>query len=364
MPASQRAGRPLASEPAHRAGSGNVLPPRPSLHSTAVAGILGLSATALVVRAWARRAERANPPRGRFVAIDGVRLHYVARGRGEPLVVFHGNGCLAEEVILSGFVALAAERFRVIVFDRPGYGHSTRPRRRVWTPAAQADLLIGALERIGVTRSLVLGHSWGALVAIAAALRHPDAVRGLILEGGYYYPCPRADAVLFSGLALPVLGDALRHTAAPILARLLWPAMLRRLFSPAGIAPSFARFPTSMALRPSQLRASADESGLMIPGAMILRRHYAELGMPVAIIAGAGDRMVDPAAQSGRLHGEIRQSSLRLVEHCGHMVHHTAPRPVMAALDEVARSARLSRTSEASFRSNPRESVDFAASQR
>ena len=296
-------------------------------------------ATGLIVRARAKQAEDAHPPLGRFVEADGVRLHYIECGAGEPLVIFHGNGSMAEEFILSGFVTLAAQHFRVIVFDRPGYGYSERPHSKVWTPAAQADLLIGALAQIGVDRVIALGHSWGASVAIAAALRHPDAVRGLVLESGYYYPSPRADLALFSIAALPLIGDVLRYTAYPLTARLLWPIMRRNLFSPAAVAPSFERFPSSMAMRPSQLHASAAESALMVPNAAVLQRHYRKLRMPIAIIAGIGDRMVDVDGQSRRLHGEVLQSSLHLVEECGHMVHYTAPHRVLAGLEEVRRAA-------------------------
>lgn len=316
-----------------------------ALRSPAGLGTVAAAAlvTGLIVHARARQAEAADPPRGRFVEVDGVRLHYVEYGAGEPLVIFHGNGSMSEEFVLSGLVTLAAERFRVIVFDRPGYGYSQRPHGKVWTPAAQADLLIGALAQISVSRVITLGHSWGALVAIAAALRNPEAARGLVLESGYYYPTPRADLALFSMAAMPLIGDALRYTVYPLAARLLWPIMVRNLFSPAAVTPSFARFPLSMAMRPSQLYASAAESALLVPEAAALRKHYRELRMPVAIIAGIGDRMVDVNGQSRRLHAEVLQSSLHLVEECGHMVHHTAPERVLAALEEVCRAARESR---------------------
>ena len=266
---------------------------------------------------------RTTPPRR-----DAPQLGFEALDQG---------GCVAE--IQPQALSLTAALVQAFVFDRPGYGYSERPRSTIWTPWSQADLLTNALVQIGVNRAIILGHSWGASVGIAAALRSPAAVRGLILESGYYYPSLRADVALFSGLAIPGIGDVLRYTLSPIAARLLWPVMRRKLFSPAGVAPSFARFPSSMAMRPSQLRASAEESALMVPDAMVLQRRYGELRMPVAIVAGTGDKMVDVDAQSRRLHGEIRQSSLHLVENCGHMVHHTAPRRVMAALEEVARAA-------------------------
>ena len=77
-------------------------------------------------------------------SFDGVRLHYIDRGQGEPVVLLHGNGTMAQDFDLSGVLEIAAGRYRVIAFDRPGYGHSARPRDRIWTPDAQAKLLITA----------------------------------------------------------------------------------------------------------------------------------------------------------------------------------------------------------------------------
>ncbi|MHB2206575.1 alpha/beta fold hydrolase [Methylobacterium sp. CM6257] len=125
------------------------LPARPYLAASLIVG--ASAATALTVRARARAAEVAAPPIGRFVEVDGVRLHYVECGRGEPLVLLHGNGMMIQDFLSSGFLALAAKHYRVIMSDRPGYGYSYRPRTTIWTPVAQADLLHAALARIGVT---------------------------------------------------------------------------------------------------------------------------------------------------------------------------------------------------------------------
>ncbi|WP_082470236.1 MULTISPECIES: alpha/beta hydrolase [unclassified Methylobacterium] len=299
-------------------------------------GAAALGLTAVVVSARARQAERDNPPTGRIIDVDGLQVHYAEVGDGEPLVLLHGNGSMLQDFMSSGFVQAAAKRYRVIAFDRPGYGYTERPRSTIWTPSAQADLLRTALQQIGVSHSLVLGHSWGASVAIALALDHPDMVRGLILESGYYYGSVRADVVLMSGPALPLIGDILRYTVSPPVARLLWPSMIRKLFSPAPVAATFEGVPSEMAIRPSQLRASAAESALMIPDALAVQNRYAELSMPVAIVAGAGDKMVDLATQAVRLHRVLQNSSLHVVQDCGHMVHHTAPSEVMSAVETVA----------------------------
>src|SRR5205807_1204465 len=73
----------------------------------------------------ARRAERAHPASGKFVSVNGVRLHYIEQGVGPVIVFFHGNGTMAQEFEISGVMALLAKAHRVIAFDRPGFGFSS-----------------------------------------------------------------------------------------------------------------------------------------------------------------------------------------------------------------------------------------------
>jgi pimeloyl-ACP methyl ester carboxylesterase len=312
----------------------NVTPHPVSVGAAVVVATFAISA--LVNRFVAKKAERNNPPMGKFIEVEGVRLHYFERGEGEPLVLLHGNGSMIQDFSSSGLVDKAAGKYRVIVFDRPGFGYSERPRRTIWTPDAQAKLICKALRQIGISRAIVLGHSWGASVATALALKYPEMVAGLILASGYYYPTVRGDVVLLSGPAVPGIGDILSHTLSPILGRLMWPLLMRKLFGPSPVPKKFGGFPKEMALRPSQIRASASESALMIPSALGLRKDYARLTMPVAVIAGEEDRLIDIDRQSARLHREITQSTLRRVPGVGHMVHQTATDFVMAAIDEAA----------------------------
>jgi pimeloyl-ACP methyl ester carboxylesterase len=323
----------------------------------AVAGVgAALAASALLVRHRTRKTERAHPPLGRFLEVDGVRLHYIDRGDGEPLVLLHGNGTMIDDMTLSGLVDLAAKRYRVIVFDRPGFGHSARPGNVTWTPQAQARLLRQALRQLGVVRPIVLGHSWGTLVALALALDYPASVRSLVLVSGYYFPTLRLDVPLFSVPAIPILGHVLRHSISPWLGRLLWPAARRKLFGPPPVPKGFDAFPVWMTLRPSQLRAAAGETALMIGAARALSRRYSELEMPVVICTGENDRLVKKR-QSERLHKALPDSELSVVPGMGHMIHHLVPDDVMAAIDVAARQSALVKTKGVGIRDGFRAAV-------
>jgi pimeloyl-ACP methyl ester carboxylesterase len=316
-------------------------PHRPGRWLAAAAGTAAaLAACAWFVQRQTRRAERAFPPTGRFVNVQGVRLHFTVHGRDDApqtLVMLHGNGSLGTELELSGLVRQASERYRVVVFDRPGYGHSERPVGLRFGPQEQADLFHAAWVRLGVDQPIVFGHSWGALVAMAMGLRHPDDVGALVLASGYYFPSMRLDVPVRSAPAVPLLGRLMRHTVSPLLGRLLWPLSVRRMFAPAAPTEAFRRrYPVWMSLRPASLEASAFESATMIPSARLLKDRYAQLKVPAVLIAGAEDRLQSTRWHSARLHDQLEVSWLRVVEDAGHLVHHVATGQVMASIDQAA----------------------------
>lgn len=305
------------------------------------AGALVLGAMAVANYALGRRAERRNPARGRFVIVDGVRLHYLEEGSGPPVVLLHGNGAMAEDFVISGVFGKLAERHRVIAFDRPGFGHSDRPRGTIWSASAQAGLIGMALDLLDVRKPIVLGHSWGTLVALEMALENPQDTGGLVLVSGYYIPSVRMDVPLMSGPAIPILGDVMRYTISPLLGWLLAPILFKKMFAPAPVTEAFKRrFPTSMSLRPWQIRASAADTALMIPGAAELQGRYGYLDVPVSILGGSGDRIVDTQKQAVALDQELRGHQLRIVEGVGHMLHHTDPDEVVDAVEGLANADR------------------------
>src|SRR4051794_30061714 len=173
----------------------------------ALAAAAASAVLSIGVKYKVRKAERENPPTGKFLDVDGVCLHYRDHGEGQPVVFLHGNGTMLQDFELSRLPALASGRYRTIVFDRPGFGHSDRPRGRTWGPGAQASLLRKALRNLGIERPVVVGHSWGTQVALAYALEYPADVRSVVLLSGYYFPTVRLDALFLSLPALPVIGD-------------------------------------------------------------------------------------------------------------------------------------------------------------
>ena len=225
-----------------------------------------------------------------------------------------------------------------------GYGYSDRPAGKLWTAPAQAQLLRRAFAELGLERPVVVGHSWGTLVALALALDHPDAVGGLVLMSGYYKPTARLDVPLAALAAVPLLGDILRHTISPLFGAAMLLLNVKAMFSPQAVPNRFHnKFAYGFPVRPSQIRAESQDAATMVPGAAALSRRYDELKLPITIMAGVDDRIADVDNQSAWFHDAVPGSELILMPDAGHMVHYAVPGQVADTIDEVARQAQVTK---------------------
>jgi pimeloyl-ACP methyl ester carboxylesterase len=304
--------------------------------------ILAASAAALAAAAVyntyrARKVEHDHPPAGQFVTVDGVRLHYLEKGEGPPVVLIHGNVVTAEDYVWSGVFDRVARNHRVITIDRPGFGYSDRPQGSLWTAAHQADLLAQALDRLDIDQAVVVGHSWGTLVALELALRFPAAVSGLVLLAGYYGPSVRADVPLVAPPAIPGIGDVLRYTISPLLGAALLPLNLKAMFAPLEVPERFRQeFPHGFPVRPGQIRAESQDAVTMVPAVVGMAERVRDLHIPVTIMAGTKDRIVDHESHAKWFQEQIPGSDLRLVPGAGHMFHYAVPDQVAEAIEAVS----------------------------
>src|SRR5947207_1358058 len=143
--------------------------------------IVILALCALITQFSVLAIERAHPPQGRLIEVRGGRLHVIdigLRDRAEPPVVLIHGASANLQSMRQPLGDLLAQHHRVLLFDRPGHGWSTRTRSTDSTPAVQADMIDEALEKIGVERAILVGHSWGGPVLPAFVLPHPRRVPG------------------------------------------------------------------------------------------------------------------------------------------------------------------------------------------
>ena len=286
-----------------------------------------------------RGVERAHPPGGRFVEVAGGRLHLLELGPADApaVVLLHGaSGNLADMRVALGDRLAAAHR--VILVDRPGHGWSDRPDGPAdASPARQAALIHQALERIGVTRPIMVGHSWSGVLATAYVLAYPRSVAGLVLLAPVTHPWPGGVGWYNPLLTTPVVGPLFARAIAWPLGRLLAGPAVKAVFTPQEPPPDYReRAAVDLVLRPKELIANAEDLNGLKAFVTAQAPHYPEILAPVIVITGDRDTTVSPRIHSEAIAAVLPRVKLIVLPGMGHMLHHAAAERVIAAIDEVA----------------------------
>jgi pimeloyl-ACP methyl ester carboxylesterase len=291
-------------------------------------------AVLVALRLWSarilRRAEALLPPHASFVDVQGLRLHYVERGSGTPVVFIHGAKGSLQDWTLSVFDR-AAQRWRAIAWDRPGCGHSQRPPRGGGSPLAQARVLRATLTKLDARRPVLVGHSLGAAVAMAYAVEFPDEVGAVVALAGYVLPVRTFHSPLARLLGVPLLGSLLSHTALPPLGKALAPAILRRAFYPDTVPPDYEKTAVAMALHTQRFAGGAEDLRTVDEALTQIAAQYPGLQVPLVAVVGMQDHILSPD-QGRRLCRMVPGAELVELPRTGHLPHFTQPDPVLAAI--------------------------------
>lgn len=285
-----------------------------------------------------RRAEAKVPPDGSFVDVPGARLHYVELGDGPPVVMVHGLGGQLRNFSYA-LAEIVARHHRVVLFDRPRSGYSTVDAGSEPGVIEQAAMIAAGITALGLEKPLYVGHSLGGAVGLALALNHPGVVRALALIAPLTQPQPEPPAV-FRGLAAGAGSKGARlavaNTLALPMAMLTGPATLKQVFAPEPVAPDFdVRGGGMLALRPGNVAAAMFEIGRASREMEQLQPRYGELSLPVAILFGRGDRVLQFGRDGEKTAGEIARCRLELVDG-GHMLPVTQPELTARFIERAA----------------------------
>jgi len=316
--------------------------------AVAVALLLAAVPAALVLFTWAtaRKVAALVPARGRLVDVPGATLHVHEQGTGPALLLVHG---LAGQMAHYTYAVAGqlAQQFRVVVVDRPGSGYSTRAPEAGADLATQAAALAALIDKLQLGRPVVVGHSLGGALALNLALGHPDRVAGLALVAPLTH-MPQGVPKAFEGLT--VRSKLLRHAVAWTLAV---PASIRastavlaQVFGPEAVPRDFAiRGGGLLSLRPSAfLSASSDLQALPLT-LPALEQNYARLRIPLNVLFGRDDRILDWKENGQALVDKVPGARLELVDG-GHMLPITQPETTA----DFIRRATLEATGDAELK--------------
>jgi pimeloyl-ACP methyl ester carboxylesterase len=303
--------------------------------------VIGASITAVGVA----QLERAHRPAGRFVPIAGGRLHVVDLAPAwpsdlTPVVLLHGaSGNLGDQRLTFGN-ALAARR-RVILIDRPGHGFSDRPGGKAdASPGRQASLIAQALAGLGVSRAVIVGHSWAGALAAAMALDCPERVAALVLLAPVTHPWPGGISWYNALASTPVVGRLFAQTCAFPLGSLLIASAVANVFEPQIPPPDYLRHAaTRLVLRPQEFIANAQDVAALKEFVTAQMPRYGGITAPTVIISGDHDNTVHLETHARVAAKTIPGAKLIVLEGIGHMPHHVAAGSIVAVVEELTNNA-------------------------
>jgi pimeloyl-ACP methyl ester carboxylesterase len=299
---------------------------------------------ALITLLSAWKIEREYPPTGRFVEVNGGRLHVVdldARAQPKPddlaVVLLHGaSGNLGDMRVAFG--DLLPRVHRTILVDRPGHGWSERWADDGASPARQAAMIDEMLGRLGVERAIIVAHSFAGAVATALALDHPDRVAGLVLIAPVLNPWSTGIAWYYRVAATPYIGPLFAWTLTLPIGEFLMVPTTALVFFPQDAPDDYVqRAAIPLVLRPQNFRANAQDVAGLHAFVTAQAPRYSLIKAPTIVIAGDRDTVVSPEIHARALAAMLPSSKLITLDGVGHMPHHVGKATVYEAIEEVTK---------------------------
>ena len=235
--------------------------------------------------------------------VDGIRIAYRRHGLGRPIVLLHG--AISDSRSWTWMTPLLGG-FTVIAWDAPGYGRSA-PITERWRAAEYADALAGFLAAIDVERPILVGHSFGSILALACLERHPAVASGLVLIGAYAgwagsLPPEEVSKRLQAFLAVADMGDAYDPRSYP------------GYFSDLIPADSEA---ATVAMMRENIRGTSIRVAGRIAAELDLRAMLPSIDIPTLVLHGEADAR-SPLSAARAMQGAIPGSDIVILPGLGH----------------------------------------------
>ncbi|MGE5194389.1 MAG: alpha/beta fold hydrolase [Deltaproteobacteria bacterium] len=251
---------------------------------------------------------------------DAVKLHYSEAGTGTPLVLLHGFP-LSSEIWRVQRAGLN-QRWRVITPDLRGHGKSPAPEGMYEMEAMARDVL-ALLDSLRIAKAVIMGHSMGGYVTLAAAKIAPERFLGL----GLIASQAAADTEEARQGRFKLIEKVAAEGSGAVAA-----AMIPRLFAPRGgvgndvieeVRQMILKTPRAGIVGALQGMAARENTEAVL----------AKLTVPVLLLAGEHDQIIPPA-KSQALAAAVSRATLAIVENAGHMPMLENPAETTAAIGE------------------------------
>lgn len=283
-------------------------------------------------------AEAGYPPLGRIIPTARGAVHATDEGRGDgpPVILIHGASGNVRDWTHSITGRLSAKH-RVIALDRPGFGYSERIGEDAWRPAIQAAQLREAARAIGAEKPILVGHSWGASVALAWAADAPDNVSGVVAVSGVTQPwggvVPLLDALGFGNLVAGWYSRRLARTAETGGVE----RFIRRAFQPQAAPDGYIDYVGGpLAVREGTLKANAEDLANTNPAVKEVAARYPGMTVPVELMHGDRDWLLDIGQHAAETVAALPDARFTPLPGVGHMAHHARTDVLEELIERVA----------------------------
>ncbi|EJZ19023.1 alpha/beta hydrolase, partial [Rhizobium sp. Pop5] len=226
------------------------------------------------------------PRIGKIYHVDKYQVHVLESGdlNASPVLVLHGCGSLAEEVLLP----FAQSEFRIVAPDRPGYGFSDPLPPAERGPVGQSIWLERLLDALGLRGIPVVAHSIGCAPALHLAARRPELVSGLLLISPCCRPVPSKSLPLLRASAAPVVGSLIRRYVISRWADFFLDRGLKSSSYPNPLPPHLSTLPAAHVVNPGAIETMANELRAFNRDMELLQNLPGDL--PLHVLFGTEDR--------------------------------------------------------------------------
>lgn len=278
------------------------------------------------------------PPEGAFEQVDGWDMHYVSQGQGRDVILLHGAGGSTRDMSfrIMPHLARMAPDLRLTAVDRPGHGWTRGLNEEmVVSPLEQAALLWRFCDMRGITAPIILGQSYGGAVALAMATLRPTAPDGLCLvSAASSTHIPTAAQGVEMLMRLKTIRQA---TLATISSPRFIEMSMQKLFNPEPVPNGYVEhLGPKMALRERLFRHQMLQVSTLGKTLSRIIPQYGNISMPVEILHGTMDDVLDHDRHGLWLSGQIKGSRFTSLPGVGHMPHHTRVEDVTNSVIRIA----------------------------
>lgn len=306
---------------------------------TSLVAIASVSAAGTALRARAIEADAANI--GTLTDVGGYSMNALqvpagAEAELPPIVFIHGaSGNLRDQA--ASFLEPLQGRAELLFVDRPGHGYSERGGPENAYPDGQASAIARLMEKRGIERAIIVGHSFGGAIAASFGVLYPEKTAGLLFLAPATHPWPGGVDWYYNLASTPVVGPLFCHTIALHAGMARLDAATRGVFAPNPRPETYVGDTApALVLRPAAFCANATDVANLQGYVTRFAPRYREITAPTVIVTGDSDDIVLEEIHSRGLARDIAGSELVWIKGLGHKPDYAARDLAIAAIEKIA----------------------------